>query len=200
MSVIIVKNKRIYNCKKKTVVYFKTIIMINRIKQLMELKGVSVASFAELLDVNRSSFNHYFSGRSQPSLELIIKILKLYPDISSDWLILGKGELFRNKNAPISIINSTPLQVDENNQINMFATTKVEDSETMEHKDVFTSVKKEDGDLENSSHSPSQSSLQSQNNIDMSTIANSSDSQCHKIIKKIIFFYEDNTFDAYLPT
>jgi transcriptional regulator with XRE-family HTH domain len=196
--------------------------MINRIKKLMELKEVSVASFAELLNVNRSSFNHYFSGRSMPSLELVTKILKLYPDISSNWLILGEGEMLREAN------NSDNPQLNEDNQFDLFATSNYNDrdnkpfSETQKHtQDIdyeknmnylnpSTSDPEKDIIQENNNFTqlpqPQQDNShgdrmvsQSHNNTPIEAAAQLSPSQAGKTIKKIVFFYKDNTFEAFLP-
>jgi transcriptional regulator with XRE-family HTH domain len=224
--------------------------MINRIKKLMELKEVSVASFAELLNVNRSSFNHYFSGRSMPSLELVTKILKLYPDISSDWLILGEGEILRetnntvynSQNIPVngSVSLSENSQLNEDNQFDLFADDRnnnpftetpknpqIHDYEqNIEHfnspasaseKDIIlesninsqniTDVKKENNSFTQLSqfvqnnNSVNHAVSQSYNNTSTAEVvaAQSGDSQANKTIKRIIFFYEGNTFETFLP-
>ncbi len=67
--------------------------MIDRIRLLLKEKNLNAAQFADLIGVQRSSISHVLSGRNKPSLEFIQKILKVYPDISSDWLISGKGEV-----------------------------------------------------------------------------------------------------------
>jgi transcriptional regulator with XRE-family HTH domain len=232
--------------------------MINRIKKLMELKEVSVASFAELLNVNRSSFNHYFSGRSMPSLELVTKILKLYPDISSDWLILGEGEILREVNnmaqrLPYSSqnmpVNSTiPLsensQLNEDNQFDLFAISDYNDrnnrvfaetpketqipvyEQNINHSLSPASDLEKDIILENNTNSQNATTVKNENDsftqlsqsvqnnnsvnhIDSQSRGNiyaaevaaaqSGDSQTDKTIKKIIFFYEGNTFETFLP-
>jgi len=70
--------------------------MVDRIKKIMEYYELSPASLAEQIGINRSNLTHLFSGRNQPSLELAKKILHCYPDIKTEWLIMGVGEMFRN--------------------------------------------------------------------------------------------------------
>ncbi len=74
--------------------------MINRIKQVMNYKQMSPASFADCINVNRSSVTHIFTGRNQPSLDVAKKILKAFPEISSDWLIMGTGTMLRGDFSP----------------------------------------------------------------------------------------------------
>ena len=70
--------------------------MVERIKQIMEFYKLSPASFAEQIGINRSNLTHLFSGRNQPSLELAKKILHYYPEIKTEWLIMGVGQMLRN--------------------------------------------------------------------------------------------------------
>jgi len=62
----------------------------------MEYYNLSPASFSEQIGINRSNLTHLFSGRNQPSLDLAKKILHCYPEIKTEWLIMGVGEMFRN--------------------------------------------------------------------------------------------------------
>ena len=70
--------------------------MVDRIKQIMEYYELTPASFAEQIGINRSNLTHLFSGRNHPSLELAKKILHCYPEIKTEWLIMGVGEMLRN--------------------------------------------------------------------------------------------------------
>ncbi len=61
---------------------------------------MSPTAFADSINVNRSSVTHIFSGRNQPSLDVAKKILNAFPEISSDWLILGTGSMLRGETSP----------------------------------------------------------------------------------------------------
>lgn len=69
--------------------------MIERISKVLKIKGLTASKFAEEIGVQRSNISHILSGRNKPSLELVLKILEKYPDINPDWLLRGKGEIFR---------------------------------------------------------------------------------------------------------
>jgi hypothetical protein len=45
--------------------------------------------------VQRSGISHILSGRNQPSYDFIVKLMKQYPEINPDWLIMGNGTMFR---------------------------------------------------------------------------------------------------------
>ena len=72
-----------------------------RMKQLVDTVGTK-NSFSKAIDVNPSVIGNIVGRRlSKPSFEVIEKIIQKFPDLSLDWLILGKGEMWKPTN-PIS--------------------------------------------------------------------------------------------------
>lgn len=69
--------------------------MINRIKQTIEYSQLSSSAFADTIGISRSGLTHLLTGRNQPSLDVARKILAKFPEISTEWLIMGMGEMFR---------------------------------------------------------------------------------------------------------
>ena len=63
----------------------------NRIQKLLIEKGISASEFSKKINVQRSSISHIINGRNKPSLEIVTKICKVYPDVKLDWLILGEN-------------------------------------------------------------------------------------------------------------
>lgn len=63
----------------------------NRLNQIMEYYDLSAASFADQIDVGRSSISHLLSGRNKPSLDFVMKIIKAFPEVELYWLLNGKG-------------------------------------------------------------------------------------------------------------
>jgi transcriptional regulator with XRE-family HTH domain len=72
--------------------------MTDRISLLIKAKNLSAAQFADEIGVQRSSISHLMSGRNKPSLDLIQKTLQKFPEVSSEWLLFGKGEMVRELN------------------------------------------------------------------------------------------------------
>ena len=70
--------------------------MKDRFKQILEHLGASASEFADKLGVQRSAVSHILSGRNNPSLEFLQKVLIHYPQISPDWLLLGTGNITRD--------------------------------------------------------------------------------------------------------
>ncbi len=83
--------------------------MIKRIKNLISVKNLSASQFADLLGVQRSNISHILSERNKPSLDFILKIIAQFPEVSLDWLLKGKGEMFRFQD---SKPESSELQLD----------------------------------------------------------------------------------------
>jgi len=63
-----------------------------RMRQVMERKGLNAKGFAELLGIQRSGLSHIYSGRNKPGLDLIQKILEVFPEVSAGWLLTGTGD------------------------------------------------------------------------------------------------------------
>ena len=93
--------------------------MIERIRTLIKSKNLNAAQFADSIGVQRSSISHVLSGRNKPSLEFIQKIMKTYPDINSEWLISGSGEIEKetDSSSDISLFGQTPKTITEETTI-----------------------------------------------------------------------------------
>jgi transcriptional regulator with XRE-family HTH domain len=57
----------------------------------MDHYQLSAASFADTINVQRSSISHLLSGRNKPSLDFVVKVLDKYKDVELYWLLNGKG-------------------------------------------------------------------------------------------------------------
>ena len=69
--------------------------MKERIIEFLRVENKSSAQLAEEIGVQPSSISHILSGRNNPSLDFVMKMLVKYPALSTDWLIFGKGQMFR---------------------------------------------------------------------------------------------------------
>jgi len=64
-----------------------------RLTQILSSKQMSSSAFADYLEIQRSNMSHYLSGRNKPGVEILQKILDKFPDISAEWLIMGRGDI-----------------------------------------------------------------------------------------------------------
>ncbi len=68
--------------------------MINRINLILRAKNITAKQFAEEIGIQPSGMSHIMSGRNNPSLEFVSKVIRRYPEIDANWLLLGKGEMY----------------------------------------------------------------------------------------------------------
>lgn len=187
--------------------------MVDRIKLIMEYVQMLPAAFAETIGIGRSNLTHIFSGRNQPSLDLVKKILKAFPEIHPEWLILGMGNMLREENnietQTEKVSMSYPAKPVLEHQTDLFE-NMLEETVTSEEPlpTKQTTEKKEIPPVDKSkqpARTPSVSKKisvkQPKSNISTpASIHNRiSDSQDDKKITKIIFFFEDHSFEIYTP-
>ena len=68
----------------------------------MQNEGLTNAEFAEKLGISTSSLSHIFSGRNNPSLEVVMRIHKACPYVNLNWLLYGEGQMKEEEN-PVRI-------------------------------------------------------------------------------------------------
>ncbi len=205
--------------------------MIDRIKQVLDYSQLSSSAFADAIGISRSGMAHLLNGRNQPSLDVARKILATYPEISTEWLIMGMGEMMRTDD--LTPQGSTPenramSQLDENSkiggQIDMFGEFENSDEpeEDMEGENIDTpdsdveettedeDVVSENEDMEavstpavtpvtpsRSQNAPSRSRKSSADNRPSAVRRHTAAAPQTKKIQKIIFFYDDHSFEIY---
>lgn len=95
------------------VLQIKTCNMKERIEELINKEQLTPSKLADLVGVQRSSISHILSGRNKPSLDFVQKILLQFKNINSDWLLFGKGEMYKTK-LPSLFDQKPPQQKTEN--------------------------------------------------------------------------------------
>jgi len=70
--------------------------MKDRLQKFMESERLTSSRLAEIMGVQPSNISHILGGRNKPSFEFIEKMLQRFPKINPDWLLLGKGPLYRS--------------------------------------------------------------------------------------------------------
>ena len=188
--------------------------MTERIKIIMEHFSLNPTQFAEILNINRSGLTHIFTGRNQPSLELARKVLTAFPQVNTEWLIMGVGDMINSEytNEPVQPIGNKqsdeqPLQrvaqtslFDED--ITSEKSSKLEEnindnlpeekqSEAPVSQRIITKeIKKEP------QKRPREAGIARQPST-AKRISNSQEDE--KQVVKIIFIYDDHTFATYYP-
>ena len=70
-----------------------------RLEKVIDFNGETASSFAEKIGVQRSSISHILSGRNKPSLDFVLKVLSVFPEVELYWLLNGKG-IFPSTTSP----------------------------------------------------------------------------------------------------
>ena len=70
--------------------------MNKRIQQFLDIGNLSPSKLADMLGLQRSGISHILAGRNKPSYDFILKFLRTFPNINPDWLLMGKGKIYRN--------------------------------------------------------------------------------------------------------
>ena len=80
-----------------------------RIQKFIDAEGLTAARFADSIGVQRSNVSHILSGRNKPGFDFIEKMLRKYPELNADWLILGKGYMYKESHMP-SLFNVPTIE------------------------------------------------------------------------------------------
>lgn len=73
--------------------------MNRRLLQFLQAENITQSQFADTLSVARGSVSHILSGRNKPGYDFLESLLLHYPRLNLDWLMTGKGRMFRDEEA-----------------------------------------------------------------------------------------------------
>ena len=85
--------------------------MNTRLKQFLAAENISQAQFADTINVVRASVSHVLAGRNNPSYDFIKAIMDNYPALNIEWLILGKGKMYKERSS--SAPSPKPIVIDD---------------------------------------------------------------------------------------
>ncbi|MDR7212038.1 helix-turn-helix transcriptional regulator [Flavobacterium piscis] len=151
---------------------------IKRLEIILDYYGLNASSFADKIGVQRSSMSHLLSGRNKPSLDFVMKILEVFPDVDLYWILNGKGD-FPKKDEQIII------QQKENFSDIIKPVAPAFPNENFTEQDLFSKINFEDD-----------KKIQSNSNME---IKDSNNRQAEEEIERIVFFYKNGTFKVYIP-
>ncbi|MDR2886968.1 MAG: helix-turn-helix domain-containing protein [Bacteroidales bacterium] len=134
--------------------------MKERILRFLKEENKTSAQFAEEIGVQPSGISHIISGRNNPSLEFVIKMLEKYNFLSTEWLLFGKGEMYSVKQNPSLFDFGNTYTSARDNNLKQLDNSKITTPETAA--EIQTPDIKE-----------------------------------KKNISKIVWFYDDNTFEEF---
>jgi transcriptional regulator with XRE-family HTH domain len=143
--------------------------MKERLLEFLKNENKSSAQFAEEIGVQASGISHILSGRNNPSLDFVLKMLEKYQYLSTDWLLFGKGSMYK-----------------ENRMQNLFDYDLADNKEgnEMKSRNEVPKVKIDYEDV--------------MKNKTLKESAVSSDKITSDVVK-IVWFYENNSFEEFFP-
>lgn len=159
--------------------------MKNTLEQIMRHYNHTASEFAENVGIQRSSISHFLSGRNNPSLDVIRKILSAYPDINSDWLILGEGDMLLT-----TLNREKETSYTKQNDINIAA----EPSAKLHQPHLFNQIVEEEEQAPYYTEKDLINMRKSEEEIFTTTKREKGDNGG---IERVIIFYRDGTFKEY---
>ncbi len=147
--------------------------MKDRIQRFLQSENKSYAQFAEEIGVQASGISHILSGRNNPSLDFVLKMLSKYPALSSEWLLFGRGSMYKTISQPTLFDNDESLQSNIVGNINTGAEISGSDEVVDRPKEMPEEVTSE------------KKLLNEKRGV---------------VIEKVLFIYSDKTFTEYTPS
>lgn len=84
-----------------------------RLEQIIESEGLTAKQFAEQVGIQAGTISNIINGRNNPSLDVMQRVLNRFRTISSDWLVLGVGSMYRSNGAPDkTLFDIKPIEVE----------------------------------------------------------------------------------------
>ncbi|WP_417941340.1 helix-turn-helix domain-containing protein [Flavobacterium sp. RS13.1] len=87
---------------------------VKRLETVLDYYSLNASAFADKIGVQRSSISHLLSGRNKPSLDFVMKILEVSPEIDLYWLLTGKGDFPKNNNETCAAFTQSSESVSPN--------------------------------------------------------------------------------------
>ena len=69
--------------------------MNSRLQQFLGAENISQSQFADSIGVARASVSHILAGRNRPGFDFIESMARHYPTLNLEWLITGKGRMYK---------------------------------------------------------------------------------------------------------
>ena len=161
---------------------------LDRIKKIMQTEELNSAQFAAEIGIQGSTLSHILNGRNNPSLDVHKKILNRFRSVSSDWLILGVGSMYRSEKQSQSLTLFDNLE-DTISKSTVSEQKSIEKSDTSNNSnqqktDIFVDNPIQTHPIQQIAENKQQPILPI---IDLPS----------KSVNKIIVYYTDNTFQEF---
>ena len=82
--------------------------MKSKLEYLLRSENLTATTLARKLEIQPSGISHILSGRNKPSFDLVVKILRAFPHLNPDWLMLDSDKIYRDDVAQSVISSEEP--------------------------------------------------------------------------------------------
>lgn len=89
---------------------YKCKVMKDRLFRLIAQLGMNMRDFAKSIELSGPVLSSIKSGRTQPTLLVVSKIKAKYPNVNTNWLIAGEGEMFTDMKSEKAVPETVPQQ------------------------------------------------------------------------------------------
>lgn len=181
-----------------------------RIATLIESLGMKTADFADKVGIQKSAVSHLIGGRNKPSFEVIGSMLQAFPELNPDWLILGKGDMWRKVETVPSTKNSLPNQRAHSTSLkelvnaaplpNTTSHTQIQNTESVESKPILknTNVNSMQGLPSTSSDKPQIETIPTPTqNVESTSISNNTSVITETNLPDIVVLQPDGRYIRY---
>lgn len=153
--------------------------MREKLLKLMESEKLTASRLAELLGIRSSGISHIISERNKPSYDLLQKILRRFPNINPDWLLLDSEQMYRTDNPTTGASSGIPTS---DGSLPFEAHEEESKIQNLESGHNATTQSFDFGGVENFVRGES-----------------FPHPTARRDVKRIIVLYDDNTFESYNP-
>lgn len=84
--------------------------MNKRIQQFLAAENITQSQFADSISVARASVSHIIAGRNKPGFDFIENMARRYPSLNLEWLITGKGRMYKTDEEDYSLFSEPAAQ------------------------------------------------------------------------------------------
>lgn len=152
--------------------------MKEKLLDLMKREGLKPSQLAEMLGINPAGISHILAGRNKPGFDLLQKILRRFPQINPDWLLLDSAQMYRDEHTGIpqasAPTSAMQLPIDS---------------------DLFGSADTEVPAAKTNRREPEAFAAADQSVADQFPV-----SRTGANVQRVVLFYDDQTFESFTPT
>ncbi|WP_271405050.1 helix-turn-helix transcriptional regulator [Tenacibaculum soleae] len=103
--------------------------LLTRLKAIITHYDLTSSTFADTIEVPRSSISHLLSGRNKPSLDFVMKVIDKFPEVDLYWLLYNEGSFPKKEKRDIQEKITTNLKEDKKETPSLFSENTIYEEE-----------------------------------------------------------------------